>query len=204
MSPITPLDVLGLADLDGRAPADLFPARKPLELEIGCGRGDFLMGRAPANPGTGFIGVERNLPIIRRAANKMRPWTHGNVRLVHADIVHLLADWFPPAGLSAVHLYFPDPWPKKRHVKRRFFTAANMALVERALEPGGFFHLRTDHERYFGEMMEVMAAMPQFQGIPVPEAVSVHRTAFELRFVRLGQPVFLRSYRLDTGRSDGR
>ena len=95
--------------------------------------------------------------------------------------------------------YFPF-----RHGYSRPVSATPSNLPCSLLEPGGFFHLRTDHERYFGEMMEVMAAMPQFQGIPVPEAVSVHRTAFELRFVRLGQPVFLRSYRLDPARTDGR
>lgn len=198
MSPITPLEVLGLADLEGRAPADLFPRALPIELEIGCGRGDFLLACAPPNPDTNFIGVERNLPIIRRAANKMRPWTHGNVRLVQTEIVHLLADWFPPSSLRAVHLYFPDPWPKKRHARRRFFTAANMALVARALEPGGYFHLRTDHEGYHGEMMEIMTGLPQFRETATPESLLAHRTAFETRFIRMGQPVFRRSYRLES------
>ena len=197
-----PLPILTLGDLEERTPQDLFGNDHPMELEIGSGRGDFLMTRAPANPQINFIGVERNLPIMRRAANKMRGGGHGNVCLIKADILPLLTDWIPASSLSAVHVYFPDPWPKNRHAKRRIFNSLNLALIERALMPKGFFHLRTDHPLYFEEMMGVMAELPQWVPIGIPETLLVHKTAFEQRFEGLGQPIFRRSYQIASDRSE--
>ena len=194
MSPITPLPLLELSDLDGRTPDALFERSAPIELEIGCGRGDFLTTYAPTRPAVNFIGVERNLPILRRAANKMRPWTHGNVRLVHTEIVHLLADWFPNGSLVAAHVYFPDPWPKKRHARRRFVTGENVQRLERVLRPGGMLHLRTDHERYFADMLEVMASHPRFVGCETPVELLPHKTGFEMRFTLRGLPLYHRTY----------
>ncbi len=199
---IKPLSILTLGELWEQSPEDLFGNDHPMELEIGSGRGDFLMSWAPANPQTNIVGVERNLPIMRRAANKMRGGGHGNVRLVQADILPLLTDWFPAGSLSAVHVYFPDPWPKNKHAKRRIFNNLNLSLIERALKPQGFFHLRTDHPLYFEEMMGVMDGLPQWSPIEIPETLLEHKTAFELRFEGLGQPIFRRSYQLASAESE--
>lgn len=190
-----------LGDLEERSPQDLFGNAHPMELEIGCGRGDFLMTCAPANPQTNFIGVERNLPILRRAANKMRGRGHGNVRLIKTDVLPLLTDWIPASSLIAVHVYFPDPWPKTRHAKRRIFNPTNLSLIERVLVSKGFFHLRTDHPLYYQEMMGVMAELPQWVPIEIPEPLLAHKTAFELRFEGLGQPIFRQSYQLGSANS---
>ena len=199
---IEPLTILLLGDLEELSPQDLFGNTHPMELEIGCGRGDFLMTCAPSNPETNFIGVERNLPILRRAANKMRGGGHVKVRLIKTDILPVLSDWFPVDSLAAVHVYFPDPWPKKRHAKRRIFNPTNLSLIERSLKPGGFFHVRTDHPLYYEEMMGVMAQLPQWVSIEIPEALSAHKTAFERRFEALGQPIFRRSYQLTSAKSE--
>ena len=191
-----------LGDLEERSPQDLFGNAHPMELEIGSGRGDFLMTCAPAIPQTNFIGVERNLPIMRRAANKMRGGGHGNVRLIKTDVLPLLTDWIPASSLDAVHVYFPDPWPKTRHAKRRIFNPTILSLIERTLKPGGFFHLRTDHPLYYEEMMGVVAQLPQWVPIEIPETLMIHKTAFERRFEGLGQPIFRRSYQLGSAKSE--
>ena len=191
-----------LGDLEERSPQDLFGNAHPMELEIGSGRGDFLMTCAPAIPQTNFIGVERNLPIMRRAANKMRGGGHGNVRLIKTDVLPLLTDWIPASSLDAVHVYFPDPWPKTRHAKRRIFNPTILSLIERTLKPGGFFHLRTDHPLYYEEMMGVVAERPQWVPIEIPETLMIHKTAFERRFEGLGQPIFRRSYQLGSAKSE--
>jgi len=160
------------------------------------GRADFLLTYAPANPDCNLVGVERQLVIARRAANKLAAAKVANVRILQVEISHLLEVRVPASSLRAVHIYFPDPWPKKRHAKRRFFSPRNIALLERALQPGGLLHLRTDHEPYFGQAMELMPQFPQFDPIDIPAELLAHQTGYERKFIRHGLPICRVSYRL--------
>ena len=129
-----------------------------VELEIGCGRGDFLAAYSPLYPDTVFIGVERHLVSLRKAVKKVRSTeAHNNTILINADILYLFeSQQFPPNTFDAIHLYFPDPWQKKRHFKRRFVVDERMALVEQKLELGGTFHAATDWEPYAEWMLDVL------------------------------------------------
>ncbi|MBX7245877.1 MAG: tRNA (guanosine(46)-N7)-methyltransferase TrmB [Candidatus Sumerlaeaceae bacterium] len=174
--------------------ARLFGRNAPTELEIGAGRCDFLLGYAPTKPGVNFIGLERKVVILRRAVNKLRRTDISNIVLIAAEARHTLESYFPPASLQAVHIYFPDPWPKKKHLRRRIIDSAMPARLARIIAPNGFLHLRTDHENYFRAMEEVMSGTTDFQPIsPPPDLVAV-KTAFEAAFLREGKPIYHASF----------
>jgi tRNA (guanine-N7-)-methyltransferase len=144
------LPVLGLP-LGEPAPADvrsLFPV--PVEgvrLEIGFGGGEHLIHRAGESPATGFIGVEPFIPGMAKAVVAVAERGIGNVRLYGEDAMHVL-DWLPDASLERISLLYPDPWPKKRHWKRRFVSDASLDRFARVLVPGGLFHFASDIESY--------------------------------------------------------
>ena len=138
--------------VDTGAPAGdvgaLFPvAVDEIHLEIGFGGGEHLIGRAQANPHIGFIGAEPFINGMAKALAAIDDVKLQNIRLHHADAVALL-DWLPPASLGRVDLLYPDPWPKRRHWKRRFVNAENIARLARVLRPGGEFRFASDWANY--------------------------------------------------------
>lgn len=174
----------------------LFPRVQPLELEIGAGRGDFLESYARAHPNLNIVAVERNLPVLRRTIKKVERAGLDNAVIINAEIIHLLQEYIPPHSLSAIHVYFPDPWPKRRHAKRRIFQPDVLRLMLSALKPGGALHIRTDVSEYYEAILRVAAQFTEMQSIEPPEDITCHLTAFEKRFVELGMPIYRRSYRL--------
>jgi len=178
-------------------PLDLdavFGRRARRVLEIGFGNGDTLIELAAASPGTDFIGAEVHPPGIGHCLLAVEQRGLANVRVVAHDAVELLGLAIPPASLDEVLLYFPDPWPKKRHHKRRIVQPAFAALVADRLRPGGRFKLATDWEPYAAWMLEVLNASPQFANVAAdggcvdrPERSA---TRFERRGKRLGHRVF--------------
>lgn len=138
--------------LDLTAPAcklrALFPGTvDEVRLEIGFGGGEYLASEARAHPGTGFIGIEPFVNGMAKALAAIDAQRIGNIRLHHADAVDLL-DWLPDHSLGRVDLLYPDPWPKRRHWKRRFVNPANIARLARVLRPGGEFRFATDWANY--------------------------------------------------------
>jgi len=126
----------------------LFP--QPVDavfLEIGFGGGEHLVSEAIARPATGFIGVEPFIEGLAKAVSSVVDGGHGNVRLYDGDAVYLL-DWLPPASIARVDLLYPDPWPKRRHWKRRFVSVANLDRIARVLVPGGSFRVASDIDDY--------------------------------------------------------
>jgi tRNA (guanine-N7-)-methyltransferase len=146
-------DILPRLQLDLAKPApaslaDLFPVPvETVRLEIGFGGGEHLLARAAAEPRTGFIGAEPFINGIAKAVSGIVEASLRNVRL-HTDDAALLLDWLPPASLTEVDLLYPDPWPKKRHWKRRFVSPENLARIARVLKPGGLFRFASDVESY--------------------------------------------------------
>jgi len=128
--------------------------KRPLELEIGSGKGTFLVQQARLQPDTDFLGIEYAGAFWRHAADRCRRHGLENVRLLHADATVFVRNYVADASLYRVHLYFPDPWPKKRHHKRRSFQAPFLRELHRVLEPGGELHVATDHLDYFAWMEE--------------------------------------------------
>jgi tRNA (guanine-N7-)-methyltransferase len=182
----------------------LFGDDRPVELEVGPGKGLFLANAASQRPGHNFLGVELARKYAHAAASRLAKKGLTNARVVAGDARRFLARMVPPASLHALHIYFPDPWWKKRHKKRRVFDAEFVADVARALRPGGDFHMATDVEDYFGVMREVMAAAPEFLPQPAPEPkVPEHDldylTNFERKYRIAGRAIFRAHYRRAAG-----
>lgn len=143
-----------------RLPADtpafdsLFESRGPLEVEIGCGRGDFLNARAARNPARNFLGVETQPNRVKVSRAKTAQNELGNIYFLNTDARLLFNEYLPEASVSMIHVYFPDPWPKTRHFKRRLLNADFFRAVDRVLCPQAVIHLATDHEDYFEFIQE--------------------------------------------------
>lgn len=172
----------------------LFDRRAPRTLEIGCGNGETLATLAGTHPEHDFIGVEVYRPGVGRLLRRVKEENLSNVRVSLHDAVQVLREQIPDATLDAVLLYFPDPWPKKRHHKRRIVQADFCALVARKLKTGGRFQLATDWAHYAEHMLEVLSACPYFANTApgdgyVPRPPERPHTKFEQRGERLGHTV---------------
>ena len=195
MGPGSPWLELADAELPLEA-GRLFGAPVPLEVELGVGKGRFLLEWAAAHPQIGVVGVERARKYLEMAALRAARAGLANVRLVHTTAEDLLFRCLAPAGVAAVHVYFPDPWPKKRHHKRRFFRPENVARLAEVLAPGGLLRVKTDHAGYAGLIAEVLAAEPRLVAVAVAEAFEgVPTTNFEVKYAREERPVYRLAYR---------
>jgi tRNA (guanine-N7-)-methyltransferase len=175
--------------------AAVFGPGVPVELEIGSGKGGFLLNRARALPQRGFLGVEWANQFFRYAADRMVRWSVPNVRMMRTDASHLVRHHLPPASLEMIHIYHPDPWPKTRHHKRRLIQEPLVAALAGVLKPGGRLALQTDHAEYFAQMQRVVGAEPHFTPVAfdVPEAGVVEgqvKTNFEIKYLREGRPIY--------------
>lgn len=170
-----------------------FPDR-PLEVEIGSGKGHFLHDVALAVPDHNYLGIEVAPKYAAYCAAALIRDNINNARMFSGDALPLFREHFPENSLAAVHVYFPDPWWKMRHRKRRVMQMDLVRNVERILVPGGKLHFWTDVEEYFHTALDMMAAESVLQG-PFDPVVdeSTWRTHFEKRTIQEGRPVF-RSY----------
>lgn len=178
----------------------VFGRAAPVEIEVGPGKGLFLANAATARPDHDFFGIEVARKYARKAAERVAKRHMANVRVVAGDGRKLLADLVPTGSVQAVHIYFPDPWWKKRHKKRRVFCESFVGNVARVLVPGGDFHFATDVEEYFGVMQELMATQALFLPQPEPEVRDPEHdldylTNFERKYRIEGRPIFRAHYR---------
>ena len=134
---------------------DLFGRSSPIEMEVGSGKGTFLLEEAKAFPEKKFFGVEWANKYYKYAVDRIGRWSIPNVYLMRTDAAVFIAEHIPDASVDVFHLYFPDPWPKKRHNKRRFFCDKNLIQLLRILKPNGIINVATDHADYFEQMTEV-------------------------------------------------
>jgi tRNA (guanine-N7-)-methyltransferase len=165
------------APLDWRA---TFGNDNPVEMEVGFGKGLFLVRAAQAWPATNFLGVE----VVRKyqlfTATRLAKRGLRNVRLALADARWLLRARIPDASLKAIHVYYPDPWWKKRHEKRRVFTADFAAQCERCLRPGGRLYVVTDVAEYFGVISGLVAEHTRLRPLPLPD---LHEPSHDLDYL---------------------
>ena len=163
--------------------AAMFGNAQPIELDLGCGKGRFLLARAAAHPEVNFFGVDRMLRRIRKVDNRARRLDLGNIRLLRMEGYYATTYLLPPASISTFYIFFPDPWPKKRHHEHRLFNPRFMDALHRALVPGGVLHFATDHQPYFDEVHALLQADPRFKElvpfVPTPD----EQTDFELYYV---------------------
>jgi tRNA (guanine-N7-)-methyltransferase len=175
--------------------AELFPQARPLEVELGCGDASFLVEYARRNPGINFIGVERLLGRISKLDRKGRRAGLANLRGVRIESSYFLQWLLPPRSASALHVYFPDPWPKQKHRRHRLVGENFPALARAALAPGGAVYLRTDDADYFRQMTEVFGADKNFQEIETPAELAGLPTDFEREFNARGIRTLRAAYR---------
>ena len=138
----------------------LFENDNPVELEIGMGKGTFLTEQALARPQTNFLGIEWANWYWRYASDRLRRHECLNARTVRAEAMFFIREHVADASLAVVHVYFPDPWPKKRHHKRRLIQEPFLQQVQRILVPGGRLQVVTDHADYFQQIEAVVTASP--------------------------------------------
>ncbi|MDZ4658749.1 MAG: tRNA (guanosine(46)-N7)-methyltransferase TrmB [Bythopirellula sp.] len=176
-------------------PSKLFGREAPLEVEVGSGKGLFLQSAASAFPEHNFLGIEVAHKYARFTAARLAKRGLDNAMAVQGDGLRLFRDMIPDNSLAAVHVYFPDPWWKKRHHKRRVLNEAFVADVYRTLNPEGRLHFWTDVKEYFDATLELIAAMGKLTGpLAVPEKAPEHaldfRTHFERRTRLKEEPVY--------------
>ncbi len=174
--------------------AALFGRRAPLEVEVGSGKGLFLRSAAVGRPETDFLGIEVVRKYAQFAAAGLVKAGVQNTLMVHGDALRVFGELLPDLSLAAVHVYFPDPWWKKRHRRRRVMRESFLRDVERTLLPGGSLHFWTDVEEYFQTTLELLAAHTSLTGpLPAPETPAEHdmdyRTHFERRVRKADEPV---------------
>jgi tRNA (guanine-N7-)-methyltransferase len=162
--------------------AQLFAGPKPLEVELGCGDASFLLAYAKDNPERNFIGVERLLGRVNKIDRKGRRLGLTNLRGVRIESGYFLEYLLPRHCAEALHVYFPDPWPKLKHRRHRFINERFPTLAWQALQPGGRVYLRTDDRDYFEQMLAVFAGEKRFQPVETPAALLEVRTDFEVEF----------------------
>lgn len=184
--------------------ARMFGRTSPVEMEIGSGKGGFLLNRARANPDRNFLGVEWANKFFRYAADRMARWGMTNVRLMRTDASHLVTRHLPPASIIMLHIYHPDPWPKLRHHRRRLIQSPFVSAAVNVLIPGGRIAVQTDHAEYFEQIQKVLRSEPRLKEVEfnVPEAGVVEgriSTNYEIKYLREGRAI----YQIAAERSEG-
>jgi tRNA (guanine-N7-)-methyltransferase len=174
----------------------LFPKPQPLEVELGSGDGSFLVNYATQHPENNFIGVERLLGRIRKMTRRARREHLENLRGVRIESSYFLEYLLPRHSAAALHIYFPDPWPKRKHRRHRLINERFPAVASQALVPEGKVYLRTDDQAYFSQMLEVFAAAPDFEPIAAPEELAAVSTDFERDFHSREIPTLRAAYQL--------
>jgi len=178
----------------------LFERGAPLELEIGSHKGTFLVRRAKKHPELNFIGIEWANKYYEYAADRMARWGLTNVRMMRCDGRHFVIHQVADACIDALHIYHPDPWPKKRHHKRRLIQPEFMDAALRIMKPNARLSIQTDHAGYFEHMQEVILPRTDLQQVDfVDEAYGTVgddiKTNFEIKYEREGRTFYRFAFR---------
>jgi len=191
------------APLDWR---EVFGREAPVVAEIGFGMGETTARIAAANPGTDYLAIEVHSPGVGALLKKIGEEAMANIRVVQHDAVEVMRDMVPAGSLAAIHVFFPDPWPKKRHHKRRLLQRDFVELAVTRLAPGGVLHVATDWREYADEVLALLEATPGLANTArgfAPRPASRPETKFEQRGRRLGHGVFDMVFRKKSGGGDG-
>ncbi len=200
------VDLEGLPFLDARdgpPPWEkMVPPGMPVELEVGPGKGRFLLAAARAREEVFFLGVEAAFPYAVYTADRLKRAGLENGLVVLDDATLFLEEGVPEGALQAIHVYFPDPWPKRRHRKRRFFRPGILPLLHRVLSPGGRLFLSTDATAYYGEILALLGTSPWFERLPglekegaLPPEEAFGPTNFETKYRREGRTIHKAAWR---------
>lgn len=172
------------------------PEGAPLEIEIGCGNGRFIAANAAKHPEVRYFGVERMMERVRKCSRKAQQGALDNLTIVRVEAGRFVRELLPERCVRAMYLFFPDPWPKRRHHKNRFFQREMCDTLARILVPGGVMHISTDHEDYFREMHRYLAEDARFGEVPALVRPEDEQTDFERLFLSKGDPIHSCAFRL--------
>lgn len=174
--------------------AELFGDERPVEVEIGTGNGTFLVDAALRSPERGFLGIEVSRKFFTKALRRAARKGAANVRMVFADAAYVLERCVPPSSVDAYHVYFPEPWPKKRHFKRRLFKPGLVSLLAETLRPGGYLLVATDVEDYFEEIEGLLDGESRLERLgeldpPLESARGRATTSYEEKYRAEGRSI---------------
>jgi tRNA (guanine-N7-)-methyltransferase len=188
---INPEDLNGKIDF-----TRIFGRNGPVHIEIGSGKGTFLVNQAGANPGDNFLGIEWARKFYRYAVDRLGRWDFKNVRIIRTDATVFIAEFISDNSVDCFHVYFPDPWPKKRHHKRRFLCTANLNQLIRCLKTRGQLRIATDHGEYFQQIQKVVALagdkLEKIDFLPTAGAETGEwvGTNFERKYIKDNRPIY--------------
>jgi tRNA (guanine-N7-)-methyltransferase len=183
-------------ELDGKIDfVRIFGRSGPVHIEIGIGKAAFLLNEARAHLEVNFLGIEWASRYYRYAVDRIGRWGLTNVRIIRTDAAAFLANSIPDKSVECFHIYFPDPWPKRRHHKRRFLCPANLEHLLRALKTGGQLKIATDHIDYFQQIRELIAAEKRLEEIEFLPAAGADQgewlgTNFERKYRKENRPIY--------------
>ncbi|MHC4942712.1 MAG: tRNA (guanosine(46)-N7)-methyltransferase TrmB [Planctomycetota bacterium] len=183
--------------------ARLFGNDGPVEADLGCGKGRFLVQEAASRPEVNFLGVDRLTRKLLRALRRADARGLTNVRLLRVDVKYFVNVLLPRESVSVFHVYFPDPWPKKKHKKHRFLNPSMLIAMEAALVPGGTIRLLTDNREYFEQMQEMFKEAPAFEQVDLPSAKERKATDFEEEFKEKRISFYGAAYRKKPSEGEG-
>lgn len=185
-------------NLDGMIDfADIFGRPGAVHLEVGSGKGTFLLSQGQAFENINFLGIEWASRYYRLAVDRIGRWSLPNVRIIRTDAAVFISENLPDESIECFHLYFPDPWPKARHNKRRFFSHKNIGQILRILKKGGVINIATDHADYFEQMQEVVNAQVEagtIEAVPYTKTAGaaegeVAGTNYERKYIKDGRKI---------------
>ncbi|MHC4076210.1 MAG: tRNA (guanosine(46)-N7)-methyltransferase TrmB [Planctomycetota bacterium] len=168
----------------------------PVHIEIGTGKAAFLLSQARAMPDVNFLGIEWSNKFYRYAVDRIGRWSLTNVKIIRTDAAPFIAEAIPASTIDCFHIYFPDPWPKRRHHKRRFFRHINLDHLIRCLKPAGRIQIVTDHRQYFQQIQSVFSQRPsrlkEVSFIPAAGAAPGQLTAanYEKKYIKQNRPIY--------------
>jgi tRNA (guanine-N7-)-methyltransferase len=168
--------------------ARVFGRDGPVHIEIGAGKGTFLLNQAKTHSDINFLGIEWARKYYRYAVDRIGRWGLTNVRIIRTEAASFIADFVPDDSVECFHIYFPDPWPKKRHHKRRFVSEANLEQLRRRLKTGGQLRIATDHAEYFEVIEKLIDGRPdkleRIEFAPAAEPGEITGTNYERKYVK--------------------
>lgn len=190
----TPLIAVDPLQLEGLSWPALFGNEQPVELEIGVGKAGFLLRRATAHPETNFLGIEWANEFYRFSLDRMRRWNTTNVRLLRTDASLFIRRNCPRNSISALHVYHPDPWPKRRHARRRLIQPPFVDAAVECLRVGGRWAVQTDHAEYFTIIRDLLLSHPKLRETTFDDpqfGVEASRLAtnFEVKYLKEGRRI---------------
>ena len=176
----------------------LFGRKAPIHIEIGSGKGTFVLSEAKAREDCDFIGIEWANKFYKHAVDRIGRWGLTNVRIIRTDVADFLPKHIPDKSISCFHIYFPDPWPKSRHHKRRFICGSNMDEMIRCLKKDGIVNIATDHSGYFEQIKEVVDAQISIGRLETAEFIrgagaldnEVAGTNYERKYIKENRPIY--------------